>query len=245
MEDERISVPALNYQAQANFIFPVAIVPDPVTGLPTLAYSTPLRWLLFNVEKVLFVDFLPSAEAAITSNPEYTCPVCQQTYFTTPSEATETTTESDHQQRVLNERPLELRCGHVIGRTCLHTILAHNERRYRHCPVCQDPIYVCRFIDTILVPTRNTWPDLLAVIRCAVRLYMLIDEASRPETHEALRSWMRSPLFGRETGLNGTRLVWMRAAFDMWDEFGEAVMWQLMRNRARRDMVRLVPTGPS
>lgn len=63
MEDERISVPPPNYQAQANFLFPVAIVADPVTGLQTPVFSTPLRWLLFNLEKFLFVDFLPSAEA--------------------------------------------------------------------------------------------------------------------------------------------------------------------------------------
>lgn len=237
MEDETQSVPVLNYQAQANFLFPVAIVADPVTGLQTFVFSTPLRWLLFNLEKVLFVDFLPSAEAEITPNPESTCPVCQQKYFTRPSGAADTTTESDDQERVRNERPLKLSCGHVIGRTCLHKILARNERHHRQCPVCQDPIYVCRFIDTILIPTRNTGPDLLAAIRCAVRLYMLIDEASRPETHEGLRSWMRSPLFARETGLNGTRLVWMRAAIDMWDEAGEDVMWQLMRNRARGYLV--------
>lgn len=75
--------------------------------------------------------------------------------------------------------------------------------------------------------------DLLAVIRCAIRLYMLIDEASRPETHEALRSWMKSLLFALETGLNGTRLVWMRAGIDIWDEVGEDIMWQSMRYRAR------------
>lgn len=241
MEDERISVPALDYQAQANFLFPVAIVADPVTGLETFVFSTPLRWLLFSLEKVLFVDILPLAEAEITSNPKSTCPVCQQKYYmTTPSGAAADTTitESDHQERarIRNESPLELRCGHVIGRSCLHKVLSHKERHYRQCPVCQDPIYVCYFIDTILIPTRNTVPDLLAVIRCAIRLYMLIDEASRPETHEGLRSWMESPLFARETGLNGTRLVWMRAAINMWDEVGEDFMWQLMRNRARRDL---------
>lgn len=235
MEDARISVPLLDYQAQANFLFPVAVVTDPGTGLQAFAYSTPLRWLLFNLEKVLFVDFLPSAETEMTSDPESSCPACRQKYFTTPSAAAEITTETDHKKQIRNERPLKLRCGHVIGRTCLHMILARNERDHRQCPVCQDPIYVCSFIDTVLVPTRNREPDLLAVIRCAIRLYMLIDEASRPETHEGLRSWMKSPLFARETGLNGTRLVWMRGGIAMWDEVGEGIMWQLMRNRARGD----------
>lgn len=237
MEDEIISVPALDYQAQANFLFPVAFVPDPVTGLHTVVRSTSLRWLLYNVEKVLFVDYQPSAKAEITSDPESTCPVCEQKYFTTPSGAadTTTTTKSDHQERVQNERPLELRCGHVVGRTCLHRILAHDKLQYRLCPVCEDPIDVCRFIDTVLIPTYGTGPDVLALIRCAVRLYILIGESSRPETHEGLRSWMKSPLFAQETGLGRTRIAWMTAAIDVCDEVGESGVWELMRSRARKD----------
>lgn len=233
MEDARISVPLLNRQAQANFLIPVAAVQDPQTGLPTVITSTPLRWLLYNLEKVLFVDFLPWAVAEVSSDPDSSCPFCHQRYFTTPSEAA----GGSNQQggRVRNERPLRLHCGHIIGRTCLHIILAQSERDRRQCPVCRDQINVCQFIDTILIPTRTRTPDLLAVLRCAIRLYMLIDEASRPETHQGLRLWMNSPLFARETGLNGTRLVWMRAGIEMWDQVGEDIMWELMRNRARGD----------
>lgn len=235
MEDVMISVPLLNRQAQAAFLMPVGFVEDPQTGLPIIVTSTPLRWLLYNLEKVLFVDFLPSCMVEVSSNPESSCPVCHRKYFITPSGAAEPGTEPNQPERIRNERPRRLHCGHIIGRDCLHWILGNNERDLRQCPVCHEPINVCAFTDTILIPTCTRTPNLLARIRCVIRLYMLIDEASRPETHHGLRLWMNSSLFARETGLNGTRLVWMRAGVEMWDQVGEDIMWELMRNRVRGD----------
>lgn len=235
MQDAKISIPLLNRHAQARFLIPVATVLDSVTGLPTVVTTTPLRWLLHNLEKVLFVDFLPSAGAELSSNPDSLCPVCWQPYFTTPSGAAGATNKSDQQGRVRNERTRKLHCGHIIGRSCLHMILDYEDRDHRQCPVCYEQINVCDFKDPILVPTDREKPDILAVIRCAIRLYMLIDEASRPETHQGLRLWMNSPLFARETGLNGTRLVWMRASIEMWDQVGEDIIWDLMSHRARGD----------
>lgn len=108
MEDATVSVPLLDLQAQANYLFPVAVVPDLVTGqsgLQTIVFSSPLCWLLYSLEKVLIVDFLPSAEAETTSDPESSCPVCQQNYFTTPSAAADTTTEIYHQDRIQTRGP--------------------------------------------------------------------------------------------------------------------------------------------
>lgn len=80
MSSRRSAIPTVNRQVQESHSIIVGVEEDPATGERVEVGSTPLRWLLDSLEKIIFVETLTEAGAEITSDPEASCPVCFETY---------------------------------------------------------------------------------------------------------------------------------------------------------------------
>lgn len=190
------SIPPLNYQAQVRYMTIVGHEEHPITGQARIIMSTPLRWLLYNLEKVLYVDSLPSADAEVTTDPGASCPICFEEYFIT-SARLDTTSEAVGQEKMRNERPLKLECGHILGRTCLHDLLNISELKSSRCPLCRHLIHPCMLPNAELFPHNGEGPNVLKLLCIAIRVYLRRGPDTVPETRAGLIEWVHS--IGDET----------------------------------------------
>lgn len=197
MQDARISsIPPLNHEAQVRYLTIVGYEEHPITGEARVIVSTPLRWLLYNLEKILYVDSLPNADAEVTSDPEASCPICFEEYFKT-SARLDKSSEAVEQEKVRNERPLKLECGHILGRTCLHDLLNISELSSSKCPLCRHLIHPCILPNAGLFPHNGEDPNVLKLLCIAIRIYLRRGPDTMPETRAGLIEWVHS--IGDET----------------------------------------------
>lgn len=159
-----------------------------------LSNQPPLRWLLDILEKIIFVETLTDADDDETiSDPESSCPICLERYRKPYEEMA--LPETGPASRLLrNERPLKLDCGHVLGKNCLRRIINARHGGEPKCPLCR------RCINTItsvipLVRSRDRQPDIVGLLGCVIRLYILLSNPDSPETHKGLYNWVHGPTF--------------------------------------------------
>ena len=165
------SISQISYQAQVCYMTIVGHREHPIMGGSGVIMSTPLRWLLYSLEKILYVDSLPSADVDVSSNPGASCPICFEEYFIT-SARLDTTSKAVGQEKVRNERPLKLECGHILGRTCFHNLLNTSELRSSKCPLCRHPIYPCMLPNVGLFPHNGEGPNVLNLLCISIRIYL-------------------------------------------------------------------------
>lgn len=234
MPSRRSAIPPLNRQLQANNLV-TAPVDYQQTGQRTFEQSTPLRWLLQTLEDIIFVETLSIPNDTETiSDPEASCPVCFETYRK-PHEGRLIVPESDEvaSRRLLHERPLELECGHVIGKACLRRIIDMRTgyADVPKCPMCRGPIYTTISV-VPLARSSDRQADIVGLLCCVIRLFILFN-LRQPETHKALFEWVHGPTFGGRTIEEGQLFAEMRNAVEIWDEFGDSTMWGWMLARKR------------
>lgn len=230
--DSRSAVPPLNQQFRAYYL-----IMDPFNlqhpGEQGLLQLTPLRWLLDILEDIIYVKTLADANGAdIISDPKAYCPVCLETYKI-PGEETAMSGTGHGSQLQRNGRPLKLECGNVICKACLREIIHTKHGGGPKCPLCRDWIH--KTLSVIpLVRNRDREPDIVGLLCCAIRLYILFNPAG-PETHEELAEWLHCPTFVGQTPKEHALFTKVRNAVDIWKGFGEKVMWDwiLARRRGR------------
>lgn len=220
MSNQRSTIPHINHQVQENYMVVVDVVEDPETGEPVVVSSTPLRWLLDRLEKILFVETLTGADAETTSDPEAFCPVCLENYKLPCQEATPGLSEQAIQ--ITNEKPLKLECGHIFGKNCLRRIINPQCLWRRECPLCRHPIHTN--IRDIPLSHSDGKPDIVGALCCAIRLYLRTG-SPMPETHAALNEWVHANPPARErTPEENAGFVIMRSAVETWEEVGAEKM---------------------
>lgn len=239
MSNSRSTIPALNRQFQAN-----GLVTDPVeyyqqTDRQSSEQSTPLRWLLQTLEDMIYVETLSVAtnddSETTIFNPEASCPVCFESYGN-PYEEELMMPEPDEvaNRLLLHERPLELGCGHVIGKACLRQIIDMRYEGVPKCPMCRGPINTTiRAIP--LFRSSDNKADIVGLLCCVIKLYIMFNPR-QPETHQALSEWVHDPTFGGRTVEEGRIFAEMRNAVEIWDEFGDGAMWRWLWARKRGDL---------
>lgn len=224
MSSRSSDVPPVNRQAQENYEVTVAVEEDPETGVRVEVSSTPLRLLLDSLEKILYMETLPRANVEITSDPEASCPVCFENYKI-PREAAIPGAEQASQ---LNEKPLKLKCGHIIGKKCLRRMFDQARLAKRACPLCRDQIETS--VDHIPLAHSDGRPDIAGALCCAIRLYLRIN-LTKPETHEALNEWVHTQFLQELTPEKRAYFAIMNAAVETWETVGKERMWQWIEAR--------------
>lgn len=186
-------IPPLNRATQENYMimFDVEKNPDEDETGPK---TTHLRWLLATIEKELFVHAIIEGIANNAPNIEPSCPVCLEDYIT-PSEETVPGSGKGSQ---LNEKPLKLYCGHVLGHMCFHRIMNMQDGWKRKCPLCRSHIHTFQskppllYSGISLIHRNGRW-NMLGGLYCAIRLFICIN-LIKPEIPEALYIWVHSPV---------------------------------------------------
>lgn len=240
-------IPPVNRQAQENYEVTVAVEEDPETGVRVVVGSTPLRLLLDSLEKILFMETLPQT----TSDPEASCPVCFETYLISPvpregggqeqeearipGRAEEQAEEEQASQLMINEKPLQLVCGHIIGKKCLRRMFDQARLAKRACPLCRHEIETS--IEHIPLAHGNGRPDVAGALCCAIRLYLRIN-VTKPETHEALHEWVHTQCLQEE--LSPEKQAYfaiMKAAVETWESVGQENMWKWIEARISGELL--------
>lgn len=156
MSSQSGDIPPVSRQVQENYEVTVAVEEDPQTGVRVVVGSTPLRLLLDSLEKMIFMETLASATNAddetttsSSSDPDASCPVCFESYKITRDDKHEHKDENEEatinprgaeqaaSQLLLNEKPLKLKCGHMIGKKCLRRMFDQARLAKR---VCMPPL---------------------------------------------------------------------------------------------------------
>lgn len=227
------AIPPLNLWSQENYLMIYPVNPQQNDG-QDFVESTPLRWLLDILEKIIFVETLTDADDAETiSDPESSCPVCLETYRK-PHEVMALPETGPASRLLRNERPLKLDCGHIIGKNCLRRIIDMSHGGEPKCPLCR------RWINTTtsvipLIRRRDRQPDIVGLLGCVIRLYIL-SNPDRPETHEGLYEWVHGPTFLGRIKEEHDLFIGMRNAVDIWEELGEPRMWRWILARKRGEL---------
>lgn len=232
MSNRGRTIPTVNRQVQENHTIIVGVEEDPETGEQVEVGSTPLRWLLDSLDKILFVETLTEAGAEITSDPEASCPVCFENY---KKPLQEEVPESGQANQV-NEKPLKLECGHIIGKNCLRGMIDLKCLGKRKCPLCRCKIRTS--IRHIPLAHSDGQPDIAGALCCAIRLY-LCTNPNKPETHEALNEWVHSPPpppQRERTAEQQAYFAIMRNAVETWEEVGTERMRQWVKSRMRGEL---------
>lgn len=243
-------IPPVNRQVQENYEVKFAVGEDPATGFRVVVGSTPLRLLLDSLEKIISLETLASAKnvdetttSPSLSDADASCPVCFETYkipcndkdehkdgneeaIINPRRAEQAAAAS--QQLVLNEKPLKLKCGHIIGKKCLRRIFDQARLAKRACPLCRHEIETSS--SHIPLAHSNGRPDIAGALCCAIRLYLRIS-LTKPETCEALNEWVhtQSP---QEWELDKQAyFAIMKAAVETWESVGKENMWKWIEAR--------------
>lgn len=175
------SIPPINYEAQEAFI---EITDD--------QEHTPLRWSLYSLEKLLFIDGLPIADKEITSNPEIQCSLCSKP-FKMPLKGFEIEKE-ERSAMDCWQRPLRLKCGHIVGRTCLNRLLSFKVAKKSNCRLCQQEIVPSTVPSIALIPKDGEIPDPIALLCFAIRCYLIFGQGISPETPRGLKNWIHIQL---------------------------------------------------
>lgn len=192
MSDLGLPIPPLNKQIQENYMIAFDLEKNPHKD-ETGPKTTPLRWLLSNLEKQILIHAIAEDIAENTSNFEPFCPVCLEDYIT-PSEET---IPGSGKASQLNEKPLKLHCGHVIGHSCFSKIMKPTEEVHK-CPLCRCHIYPIHKNPPLLhskipfIDRKRQW-SISGGFCCAIRLFICIN-STKPETLEALKEWVHSQL---------------------------------------------------
>lgn len=216
MSNPRSTIPAVSHQVQDNYMVVVGVEEDPETGETVVVGSTPLRWILDSLEKILFVETLSGADAETTSDPEASCPVCLENYKIPRQEVAPGSSEQAIQ--IINEKPLKLECGHIIGKKCLRQMIHPQCLGKRECPLCRHPMHTN--IRDIPLAHSDGKPDIVGALCCAIRLYLHID-SPKLETHAALNEWLNAnPPARVRTPEEQACFVIMRNAVETWEEVG-------------------------
>lgn len=186
-------IPHLNQEIQKNYMVMFDVEENPYED-ETGPKTTHLRWLLDTVEKELLVYAITEGIAKNVSNIEPFCPVCLEHYIT-PSDGTILRSGKGSQ---LNEKPLKLSCGHVLGHNCFHRIMNLQGGGNRKCPLCRSHIHTFQsnppllYSEVPLIHRNGQW-NMLGGLCCAIRLFICIN-LTKPEIPEALYMWVHSPL---------------------------------------------------
>lgn len=222
-------IPPVNRQAQENYEVTVAVEEDPETGVRVVVGSTPLRLLLDSLEKIIFMETLLCTNAETTSDPEASCPVCFETYEIPRGEEEEAIIPGAAEQASqLNEKPLQLKCGHIIGKKCLRRMFDQARLAKRACPLCRHEIETS--IGHIPLAHSNGRPDVAGALCCAIRLYLRIN-LTKPETHAALNEWVHTQCLQEMTPEKHAYFAIMKAAVETWESVGEENMWKWIEAR--------------
>lgn len=195
MSNLECPIPPLNRQVQKKYMIMSAEQENP-SEARTVPKTTPLRWLLDKIEKKLLLHTITERIAENTSDFEAFCPVCLEDYITPGEDAISGSGKACQ----LNEKPLKLHCGHVLGHRCFYRIMSlpGGGVLVHKCPLCRSCIYtfdshpplLCSNIP--LIHEDGQW-DIFVGLCCAIRLFICIN-LTQPETHEALYEWVHSPL---------------------------------------------------
>lgn len=224
MSNRSSGIPPVNRQVQENYEVTVAVEEDPETGVRVVVGSTPLRLLLDSLEKILYMETLPCPNVETTSDPETSCPVCFENYKTPREEAIP---EAEQANR-LNEKPLKLECGHIIGKNCLRRMFDQARLAKRACPLCRHEIETSS--GHIPLAHSNGRPDIAGALCCAIRLYLRIN-LTKSETHEALNEWVHTQYLQECTTEKHAYFAIMKAAVETWESVGEENMWKWIEAR--------------
>lgn len=217
-------VPPVNRQVQENYEIIVAVEEDPETGVRVEVRSTPLRLLLDSLEKILFMETLPCANVGTTSAPDASCPVCFENYKIPGEEAI----PGAEQASQLNEKPLKLKCGHIIGKKCLRRIFDQARLSKRACPLCRHQIKTS--ISHIPLVHSDGRSDIAGALCRAIRLF-LRKNLTKPETHEALNEWVHTQYLQELTPEKRAYFNMMKYAVETWESVGKENMGKWIEAR--------------
>lgn len=231
MPNIRFMLPPFNRQLQENYLIDV-LIEDQITGEQVLYYFTPLRWFLKHMDRIFFVESLYEAYAETSSDPEAACPVCLQSYQEPGEKMANSQTEQSSQQH--NEKPLKLKCGHVIGIACLRRLADRKYLGTPTCPLCRRQM-MSKIIEVIPLARSDGRPDLLGNLSLAARLYMMFSP-TKPETFEGLYEWVHSPAFQGQTANDRRYFDVMRIVVREWEKLEDERRWQLMMARRRGEL---------
>lgn len=216
-------MPPLNEQIQEDHLLMVSME-DELTG-ERVFFDTPcLRWLLSNLERILYLETLPEAWDEIASDPEASCPVCFEKYKQPGEEEAIPGSGKASQGK---EKPLKLECEHVICIRCLRRIINENYSGEKpRCPLCRH--WIDTVINEIPLVRMDGQYDYIGYLCCVIRLYILTNP-TKPKTIEGLNEWVHSPTF------QGKPLIFarMRVTVEQWGKYGSKRMWEYIL--ARRD----------
>lgn len=156
--------------------------------------TTSLRFFLSRAEKKILMDAVAEDIAKNTSDFEAFCPVCLEDYITPGEEAI----LGPEKASQLNEKPLKLYCGHVLGHNCFKQMMNMTGGDVRKCPICRrhiDPSHKNPPLLHNKIPfiDRNGEPNFSGGLCCAIRLFICTNP-TEPETLQALNEWMHSQL---------------------------------------------------
>lgn len=224
MSIRRSGVPPVNRQVQENYEVTVAVEEDPETGVRVEVSSTPLRLLLDSLEKIIYMETLPRADVETTSDPEASCPVCFENYKIPREEAI----PGAEQASQLNEKPLKLKCGHIIGKKCLRRMFDQARLAIQACPLCRHQINTSS--GHIPLAHSNGRPDIAGALCFTIRLYLRIN-LTKPETHEALNEWVHTQYLQEWTPRKRAYFAIMKAAVETWETVGKEHMWKWIEAR--------------
>lgn len=215
-------MPPLNQQVPDDYLLMVSMGNEPA-GEPVDFDTACLRWLLSNLERILYLETLPEVGDEIT-DPEASCPVCFEKYQK-PGAKREIPESGQGRE---GERALKLgECGHVICISCLRRIIneggSGGENKPR-CPLCRQ--WIDTEIDEIPLARSDGQFDYIGHLCCAIRLYVLINP-TEPKTIKGLNEWVHSPTF------QGKRIFFarMRVAVEQWGKYGSKRMWKYILAR--------------
>lgn len=253
MSSQSGDIPPVNRQVQENYEVTVAVEEDPQTGVRVVVGSTPLRLLLDSLEKMIFMETLASATnvddettKSSSSDPDASCPVCFETYKIPRDDKHEHKDENEEatinprgaeqaaSQLLLNEKPLKLKCGHIIGKKCLRRMFDQARLAKRVCPLCRHEIETSS--GHIPLAHSNGRPDIAGALCCAIRLYLRIN-LTKPETHEALNEWVYTQSLQESEPEKHAYFAIMKAAVETWESVGKEDMWKWIEARMSGELV--------
>lgn len=248
-------IPPVNRQAQENYEVTVAVEEDLGTGVRVVVGSTPLRLLLDSLEKMIFMERLESAnvddETTTSFDPDASCPVCFENYKIPRDDKDEHEHEKaatiNHgggteqaaaaaaaiQPLLLNEKPLKLKCGHIIGKKCLRRMFDQARLAKRACPLCRHEIETSS--GHIPLAHSNGRPDIAGALCCAIRLYLRIN-LTKPETHEGLNEWVHTQCLQEWEPEKTAYFAIMKAAVETWESVGKENMWNWIEARMNGEL---------
>lgn len=199
-------IPPLNREVQEKYMIMFTVEENPDTGEPGPTKTTPLRWILNTIERKLLFDAITKGIAEKKSDFEASCPVYCEDYVKPGGVAISGPGKAS---RLINEKPLKLYCGHVLGHKCFHRMINLQGKGNHKCPLCRCHIHSLHsstplFQSDFPLILTNGVGNLFGGLSSAIKLFISVN-LTEPETHEALYEWVHRPVFEHLASVEQTR----------------------------------------